>query len=177
MFIMDRPGRIVWVSEGYRRFLPPLGLEPVEYFVGHRVEGVIPEGVIPTTQMRRVLETEKPVLIDLFTNRADTFVASRLPLLDEGGAACGALQQPGAAERDWLTGSRGTFGAEPLGVFQSPSSDALQRSPQLPRRASSSVRRSRLVGRPWRRASAGSGARRWASAAWVRASRLSAVSS
>ena len=86
MFIMDKLGCIVWVNEGYRRFLPALGLESVEDFVGHRVEDVI-----PNTQMRRVLETGKPVLIDLLTNRAGTFVVSRLPLLDEGGAVIGAI--------------------------------------------------------------------------------------
>ncbi|ODS91335.1 MAG: sigma-54-dependent Fis family transcriptional regulator [Comamonas sp. SCN 65-56] len=86
MFIMDERGTIVWVNEGYRRFLPALGLESVEDFVGHKVEDVI-----PNTQMRRVLETGKPVLIDLLTNRAGTFVVSRLPLLDEGGAVIGAI--------------------------------------------------------------------------------------
>ena len=86
MFIMDERGTIVWVNEGYRRFLPALGLESVEDFVGHKVEDVI-----PNTQMRRVLETGKPVLIDLLTNRAGTFVVSRLPLLDAGGAVIGAI--------------------------------------------------------------------------------------
>ena len=78
MFLVDRAGRIVWVNEGYRRFLPDLGLGSVEQFVGRMVEEVI-----PNTQMRRVLETGQPVLIDLLTNRAGTFVASRIPLRDE----------------------------------------------------------------------------------------------
>jgi len=86
MFIMDVSGRIVWVNEGYRRFLPALGLDSVQDFVGHMVEEVI-----PNTQMRRVLETGKPVLIDLLTNRAGTFVVSRLPLLAEDGAVIGAI--------------------------------------------------------------------------------------
>lgn len=78
MFLVDRAGRIVWVNEGYRRFLPDLGLGSVEQFVGRMVEEVI-----PNTQMRRVLETGQPVLIDLLTNRAVTFVVSRIPLRDE----------------------------------------------------------------------------------------------
>jgi len=86
MFIMDVSGRIVWVNEGYRRFLPALGLDSVQDFVGHMVEEVI-----PNTQMRRVLETGKPVLIDLLTNRAGTFVVSRLPLLADDGAVIGAI--------------------------------------------------------------------------------------
>ncbi len=86
MFIMDMSGRIVWVNEGYRRFLPALGLDTVEDFVGHMVEEVI-----PNTQMRRVLETGKPELIDLLTNRAGTFVVSRLPLLADDGAVIGGI--------------------------------------------------------------------------------------
>ncbi|QXL84685.1 sigma-54-dependent Fis family transcriptional regulator [Comamonas sp. NLF-1-9] len=86
MFIIDVHARIVWVNEGYRRFLPALGLNSIDDFLGHLVEEVI-----PNTQMRRVLETGKPVLIDLLTNRAGTFVVSRLPLLGEGGAVIGAI--------------------------------------------------------------------------------------
>jgi transcriptional regulator with PAS, ATPase and Fis domain len=78
MFLVDRTGRIVWLNEGYQRFLPALGFNSVEQVVGHMVEDVV-----PNTQMRRVLETGQPILIDLLTNRAGTFVVSRLPLRDE----------------------------------------------------------------------------------------------
>jgi transcriptional regulator with PAS, ATPase and Fis domain len=78
MFLVDRSGRIVWVNDGYKRFLPALGFSSVDQFVGHMVEDVI-----PNTQMRKVLETGQPVLIDLLTNRAGTFVVSRIPLRDE----------------------------------------------------------------------------------------------
>ena len=86
MFLVDEIGRIVWVNDGYVRFLPRLGVPSVDDFLGHMVEDVI-----PNTQMRRVLETGQPVLIDLLTNRAGTFVVSRLPLLDKGGAVIGAI--------------------------------------------------------------------------------------
>jgi transcriptional regulator with PAS, ATPase and Fis domain len=86
MFLVDRTGRIVWVNEGYRRFLPDLGLGSVEQFVGRMVEEVI-----PNTQMRRVLETGQPVLIDLLTNKAGTFVVSRIPLRDEAERVIGAI--------------------------------------------------------------------------------------
>jgi transcriptional regulator with PAS, ATPase and Fis domain len=79
MFLVDRTGRIVWVNEGYQRFLPALGFSSVDQFLGHMVEEVI-----PNTQMRRVLETGEPILIDLLTNRAGTFVVSRIPLRDDG---------------------------------------------------------------------------------------------
>ncbi len=86
MFLIDRSGRIVWVNEGYQRFLPALGLGSVEDFVGHMVEDAI-----PGTQMRRVLETGQPELIDLLTNRAGTFVVSRIPLRDDAGQLIGAM--------------------------------------------------------------------------------------
>ncbi|MES2242466.1 MAG: sigma 54-interacting transcriptional regulator [Pseudomonadota bacterium] len=87
MFLVDRTGRIVWVNDGYKRFLPALGFSSVDQFVGHMVEEVI-----PNTQMRRVLETGEPFLIDLLTNRAGTFVVSRIPLRDEsGGDIIGAI--------------------------------------------------------------------------------------
>ena len=86
MFLVDRSGRIVWVNKGYERFLPRLGVAGVGDFLGHKVEEVI-----PNTQMRSVLETGKPVLIDLLTNSAGTFVVSRLPLHDDEGGVIGAI--------------------------------------------------------------------------------------
>ncbi|MBS0340335.1 MAG: sigma 54-interacting transcriptional regulator [Proteobacteria bacterium] len=78
MFLVDRTGRIVWVNEGYKRFLPALGFASIDQFMGRMVEEVI-----PNTQMRQVLETGKPILIDLLTNKAGTFVVSRIPLHEE----------------------------------------------------------------------------------------------
>jgi transcriptional regulator with PAS, ATPase and Fis domain len=80
MFLVDRSGRIVWVNEGYQRFLPALGFSSLDQFVGHLVEDVI-----PNTQMRRVLETGEAILIDLLTNKAGTFVVSRIPLRQQAG--------------------------------------------------------------------------------------------
>jgi transcriptional regulator with PAS, ATPase and Fis domain len=86
MFLVDLRGRIVWVNEGYQRFLPELGLTHVDQFLGHMVEDVI-----PNTQMRRVLETGEAVLIDLLTNRAGTFVVSRIPLRGDDERVIGAI--------------------------------------------------------------------------------------
>ncbi|MGJ7508926.1 sigma-54 interaction domain-containing protein [Variovorax sp. GT1P44] len=86
MFLVDRSGRIVWVNEGYRRFLPALGFSSIDQFLGHRVEDVI-----PNTLMRRVLETGEPILIDLLTNKAGTFVVSRIPLREEREGDSGAV--------------------------------------------------------------------------------------
>lgn len=91
MFLVDRSGRIVWVNEGYRRFLPALGFSSIDQFLGHPVEEVV-----PNTLMQRVLETGEPILIDLLTNKAGTFVVSRIPLREEredgaAGAVIGAI--------------------------------------------------------------------------------------
>ena len=86
MFLVDSTGRIVWVNEGYRRFLPALGFSSIDEFMGHMVEDVI-----PNTQMRRVLETGEPILVDLLTNKAGTFVVSRIPLREERGGGEGGM--------------------------------------------------------------------------------------
>ena len=42
MFLVDLSGRIVWVNEGYQRFLPDLGFSSLDQFLGRMVEEVIP---------------------------------------------------------------------------------------------------------------------------------------
>ena len=86
MMLVDRQARVVWINEQYKRFLPALGFERVEDFVGHPVASVV-----QNTQMHQVLESGKPILIDLLTNRAGTFVVSRIPLRDSAGEVIGAL--------------------------------------------------------------------------------------
>ncbi|MBK8070868.1 MAG: sigma 54-interacting transcriptional regulator [Ramlibacter sp.] len=86
MMLVDRSARVVWINDQYKRFLPALGFPRVEDFVGHPVSRVV-----QNTQMHRVLETGKPILIDLLTNRAGTFVVSRIPLRDDAGQVIGAL--------------------------------------------------------------------------------------
>ncbi|MEI8029003.1 MAG: sigma 54-interacting transcriptional regulator [Comamonadaceae bacterium] len=86
MMLVDRQARVVWINDQYKRFLPALGFERVEDFVGHPVASVV-----QNTQMHHVIETGKPILIDLLTNRAGTFVVSRIPLRDSGGEVIGAL--------------------------------------------------------------------------------------
>ncbi len=90
MFLVDSSGRIVWVNEGYRRFLPVLGFSSIDQFLGHMVEDVI-----PNTQMRRVLETGEPILVDLLTNKAGTFVVSRIPLRAESDGREGGVRGVG----------------------------------------------------------------------------------
>ena len=84
--LVDREHRIVWISEGYKQFLPRLGFDSAEAFVGKRVEEVV-----PNTLMNQVIDTGKPILVDLLSNQAGTFLVSRLPLRDHGGEIIGAL--------------------------------------------------------------------------------------
>ena len=80
MLLVDRQARVVWINDQYRRFLPALGFERESDFVGHPVSAVV-----QNTLMHQVLETGKPILIDLLVNRAGTFVVSRIPLRDADG--------------------------------------------------------------------------------------------
>jgi transcriptional regulator with PAS, ATPase and Fis domain len=86
MMLVDRAGRVVWINDSYKKFLPALGFERAEDFVGRPVEEVV-----PNTLMRHVIETGKPILVDLLTNKAGTFVVSRIPLRDASGEVIGAL--------------------------------------------------------------------------------------
>jgi transcriptional regulator with PAS, ATPase and Fis domain len=86
MLLVDRDARVVWINDQYKRFLPALGFQRVEDFVGHSVSEVV-----QNTQMDRVIRSGKPILIDLLSNKAGTFVVSRIPLRDEGGHVIGAL--------------------------------------------------------------------------------------
>jgi transcriptional regulator with PAS, ATPase and Fis domain len=84
MLLVDRAHRIVWISEGYKRFLPALGHEAD--FVGRLVEEVVPNTLIP-----HVIDSGQAILVDLLTNQAGTFLVSRLPLRDGNGEVIGAL--------------------------------------------------------------------------------------
>jgi transcriptional regulator with PAS, ATPase and Fis domain len=86
MLVVDRSHRVVWISEGYKNFLPALGFAHEGQFVGKRVEEVV-----PNTLMAQVIETGRPILVDLLSNQAGTFLVSRLPLRDAGGQVIGAL--------------------------------------------------------------------------------------
>ncbi len=86
MLLVDRSGRVVWINDQYRRYLPALGFAREEDFVGQPVSSVV-----QNTLMHQVLETGKPILIDLLDNKAGTFVVSRYPLRDDAGRVIGAL--------------------------------------------------------------------------------------
>ena len=84
--LVDRQHRIVWISESYKQFLPALGFDDASQFVGKRVEEVV-----PNTLMNQVIDSGQPILVDLLTNQAGTFLVSRLPLRNEAGEVIGAF--------------------------------------------------------------------------------------
>lgn len=86
MLLVDRSGQVVWINDHYRRYLPALGFDREEDFVGKPVVQVV-----QNTLMNQVMETGKPILIDLLSNRAGTFLVSRFPLRDDAGQVIGAL--------------------------------------------------------------------------------------
>jgi transcriptional regulator with PAS, ATPase and Fis domain len=86
MLVVDHEHRVVWISEGYKNFLPALGFESEGEFVGRRVEEVV-----PNTLMAQVIDSGRPILVDLLTNKAGSFLVSRLPLRDDAGRVIGAL--------------------------------------------------------------------------------------
>ena len=86
MILVDRSARVVWINDQYRRFLPALGFASEQEFIGSPVSSVV-----QNTQMDQVLSTGRPILIDLLTNRAGTFVVSRIPLRDDAGEVIGVL--------------------------------------------------------------------------------------
>jgi len=85
VLVVDREHRIVWISEGYRQFLPALEREESD-FVGRRVEEVV-----PNTLMAQVIDSGQAILIDLLSNKAGTFLVSRFPLRDARGTVIGAM--------------------------------------------------------------------------------------
>ena len=86
MMVVDRAHRVVWISEGYKRFLPALGFAGSHEFVRRRVEEVV-----PNTLLAQVIDSGQPIMVDVLTKQAGTFLVSRVPLLDEQGQVIGAL--------------------------------------------------------------------------------------
>jgi len=86
MMVVDRAHRVVWISDGYKRFLPALGFAGEHEFVGQRIEAVV-----PNTLLAQVIETGQPIMVDLLTNKAGTFLVSRVPLRNPAGEVIGAL--------------------------------------------------------------------------------------
>lgn len=80
---VDDQGRIAWINDKYVAFL---GLKSPDDALGKPVEEII-----PNSRMREVVQTGKPILLDIMMIRDQPLVVMRIPLKDEAGRVIGAL--------------------------------------------------------------------------------------
>ena len=81
--IVDKAARITWIDPRYRELLK---LAPDFNPYGLPVEEVIPHSL-----MRRVVETGRPILVDIMEFDEQHLVVCRIPLKDEAGKVNGAI--------------------------------------------------------------------------------------
>ena len=81
--IVDADARIVWINE---RYAARFGFTDTQQAIGLDCETVIPNSL-----MREVVQTGKPILLDLLENGREPFVVMRLPLKDDAGNTVGAV--------------------------------------------------------------------------------------
>ena len=91
---VDAEARITWIDERYRELL---GIPGDADLVGQRVEEVIPHSLL-----RGVVETGRPILIDIMAFDDKQFVVCRLPLRNEEGEILGAVGFVFYEEIDYL---------------------------------------------------------------------------
>ena len=83
LLIVDRDARIVWMNEQYPRHL---GFSDPAEAIGKPVEEVI-----PNSQMRSVVTSGQPIMLDIMEFGRDSFVVMRLPVRDETGEIIGGF--------------------------------------------------------------------------------------
>jgi transcriptional regulator with PAS, ATPase and Fis domain len=81
--IVDAQTRITWIDTRYRELLK---LDPAFDPIGLQVEDVIPHSLL-----RRVVETGRPILLDIMSFDDRQFVVCRIPLKDDDGKIEGAI--------------------------------------------------------------------------------------
>lgn len=80
---VDDLGQVAWINDKYAAFL---GLKAPEDALGKAVEEVI-----PNSRMREILQTGKPILLDIMMIREQPLVVMRIPLKDDSGKVIGAI--------------------------------------------------------------------------------------
>ncbi|MCM5571158.1 sigma 54-interacting transcriptional regulator [Burkholderiaceae bacterium FT117] len=86
ILVVDKAARIVWIDERWQRNIQSLGFNDPGDVIGRPVEEIV-----PNTLMRHVVETGKPILLDILENKAGTYIVSRFPVHDEAGEVIGAV--------------------------------------------------------------------------------------
>ncbi len=80
---IDRSGRIVWINAKYAKML---GISDPASAIGQEVEAVI-----PNSQLRQVVRSGQPILLDVMSFGSQRLVVSRFPLTDDDGTVIGAV--------------------------------------------------------------------------------------
>ena len=86
ILVVDKSARVVWVNDRWQRNMASLGFSTTDQIIGRPVEEIV-----PNTLMRQVVETGKPILLDVLENKAGTYLVSRFPLHDDSGQVIGAV--------------------------------------------------------------------------------------
>jgi len=81
--VVDAQARVVWINQ---RYATRFGFEDPQKAIGLDCEKVVPNSL-----MREVVETGKPILLDLMETRQDPMIVIRLPILDDEGNCVGAV--------------------------------------------------------------------------------------
>ena len=81
--IVDAEARVVWMNERYPMLL---GITDPAAAIGQPIEQVIPNSL-----MRQVIESGRPIMLDIMDFGDESFVVNRLPLRDDAGAIIGAV--------------------------------------------------------------------------------------
>jgi transcriptional regulator with PAS, ATPase and Fis domain len=81
--IVDKEARVVWMNERYPH---RLGITDLAGTIGKPVEQILPNSL-----MRTVVETGRPIMLDIMEFGAESFVVVRLPLRDNDRNVIGAI--------------------------------------------------------------------------------------
>ena len=81
--IVDAQARLVWMSD---RYPVRLRIDDPAAAIGRPIEEVI-----PNSQMRLVVESGRPIMLDIMDFGTESFVVMRLPLHDDNGGVVGAV--------------------------------------------------------------------------------------
>ncbi|PZR48019.1 sigma-54 interaction domain-containing protein [Paraburkholderia fungorum] len=82
-FIVDAEARVVWIN---KRYAARFGFSDPQQAIGRDCEEVIPNSL-----MREVVNTGKPILLDILETDREPLVVTRLPLKDDAGVTVGAV--------------------------------------------------------------------------------------
>ncbi len=82
-FIVDAEARVVWIN---KRYAARFGFSDPQQAIGRDCEAVIPNSL-----MREVVNTGKPILLDILETDREPLVVTRLPLKDDAGETVGAV--------------------------------------------------------------------------------------